>query len=144
MASAARFFGITLVLLVSCQPPPLDTSRDVPERGTLGEEIYGLFHTDFVRETPRRAEGFELEHDGFVGTVDHLFPPDELQKTQDYLVRLLPLYDDSTIPVVTRTIAAMLERLEKDDEALRSLAALLYRQGYVDQTHQEALARRII
>lgn len=145
MRSFRRVLALPWVILAfGCQPPPLDTHRNVPERGSLGEEIFGLFQTDFQREAPRKAEGFALEHDGFVGSIDHLFPEGELRKTQEYLVRLLPLYDDSTIPVVTRTLAATLTRLSQDDAAVSALAALLYRQGYVDRSHEEALARRIV
>ncbi|MBI4822203.1 MAG: hypothetical protein HY791_38445 [Deltaproteobacteria bacterium] len=145
MATFVRVLGLSSALVfAACQPPPLDTSRDVPERGTLGQEIFGLFHRDFERETPRRAEGFAIEQEPFVGVIDHLFPEDELRATQEYLVRLLPLYDDSTIPIVTRTLAATIERLEGDEAALRALAAVLYRQGYVDRGHEEALARRIV
>lgn len=132
-----------LLLVAACSDEVLDTTRNVPERGTLGEEIFRLFHRDMVREDERRAAGFELEHDGFVASVDHLFPPDELRYTQDFMVKLLPLHDDGTIPNATRTFALMAERLAQDPEALRSLAAILHRVGYVDRSHEEALLRRI-
>lgn len=133
---------LALFLGVGCAEP-LDTTRVVPERGTLGEELFGIFHRDMVRETPRRAAGFEGQRDAFVGTVDHLFPPEELRYTQDFLVRLLPLYDDGTLPSNTKNMAAAVTRMLDDEEALRSLTAILQRVGYVDLDRQEALLRRI-
>ncbi|MCK6548035.1 hypothetical protein L6R52_19445 [Myxococcota bacterium] len=122
---------------------PFDATRRTEPRGTLGEEIFGLFHRDFVREDERKAEGFELERDGFVGAIDHLFPPDELRYTQDFLIKLLPLQDDGTIPGATRKLAAVLTRMAEDDDVMRSAAVLMQRAGYVDLDHEAALVRRI-
>jgi hypothetical protein len=130
-------------MVTGCSDEILDTTRNVPERATLGEEIFQLFHRDMVRENERRALGFEMEHDRFVAAIDHLFQPDELRYTQDFMVKLLPLYDDGTIPNTTRMFAAMAERLERDPDALRSLSAIQHRVGYVDRSHEEALLRRI-
>lgn len=143
-ANAAAVAAIAaLALLNACNDEILDTTRQIPERGTLGEEIYNLLHRDLVRDDQRRADGFALEHDPFVGAIDHLFPPDELSYTQDFLVKLLPLYDDGTIPETTRALAAIFDRLANDRDALRSLSAIAHRIGYVDKTHELALIRRI-
>lgn len=131
-----------LALAAGCAEP-LDTTRDVPERGTLGEEIFRLFHQDMARTAPRRADGFAASKQPFVDAVDHLFRPDELRYTQDFLVRLLPMYDDGTLPETTRSLAGAMTRLLEDEEALRSLAALEQRRGYVERSHREALLRRI-
>lgn len=133
---------LALALVAACAEP-LDTTRVVPERGTLGEELYGIFHEDLVRDAPRRAAGFEGTRDDFIGAVDHLFRPDELRYTQDFLVRLLPLYDDGTLPDSTESLAGAVTRLLEDEEALRSLTAVHQRVGYVDLERQEALLRRI-
>lgn len=129
--------------LSACSDEILDTTRQIPERGTLGEEIYNLLHRDLVRDDQRRADGFARERDPFVGAIDHLFPPGELRYTQDFLVKLLPLYDDGTIPEATRTFAAIFDRLANDRDALRSLSAIAHRIGYVDRAHELALIRRI-
>jgi hypothetical protein len=134
---------LLLGLLLGCTEPPLDTTRQVPERGTLGEEIFRLFHRDFERENPRRAEGFALAKDELVLSIDHLFPPDELAHTQEFLVKLLPLYDDETLPGVTERLSGVFERLSLDPEARESIAAIMHRTGYVDLAHEEALVRRI-
>lgn len=131
------------IAMVACAEPPLDTTRQIPERGTLGEEIFRLFHRDLEREAPRRADGFALERDGFVGAVDHLFPQDELSDTQAFLVRSLPLYDDDTVPELTRRLAAVGHRLADNSDALTSLTTLSNRTGYVDPSHAQALQRRI-
>ncbi len=135
--------GIVALLLVACSPEPFDAERKTEARGTLGEEIFRLFHRDFAREDERKARGFEGVHDDFVGAIDHLFPPDELADTQEFLVRQLPLYDDATIPEATQKLGAAVHRLADDREALISLAALGHRIGYVDLSHEEALLRRI-
>jgi hypothetical protein len=46
-----------LLLALGCGEAPFDTRRDVPERGTLGEEVVDLFRPDYAREDARRAEG---------------------------------------------------------------------------------------
>ncbi len=132
-----------LAVTAACKEPPLDTTRHPPERGTLGEEIFRLFQRDFERENPRRAEGFQLAHDGFVASVDHVFPPVEQSHTQNFLVTLLPLYDDRTLPGVTERLSGVFERLTLDPDALESAAAIMNRTGYVDLPHEEALVRRI-
>jgi hypothetical protein len=132
-----------LTLSASCSPPPFDATRVVPERGTLGEEIFRLFHRDYEREDPRKAEGLALAKPELVGTIDHLFTADELQAVQAFLVRLLPLYDDATVPSLTRHLSAVAARLTDDPETVASLTTLLNRSGYVSVPHQEALARRI-
>lgn len=133
----------TLAILTACAEPEFDATRVVPERGTLGEEIYRLFARDFERDSPRQAQGFALERDDFIYTIDHLLPPDELSYTQEFLVKLLPLQDDGTLPETTRKLAAAAGRLSADEGALRSLAAIGQRKGYVDLAHEEALVRRI-
>lgn len=144
LVSTARCAALSFLVaeLVGCAPP-LDTTRQVQERGTLGEEIFQLFHRDLEREDPPRAAGFEIEHGPFVRAIDHLFREDELAETQELLLRLLPLYDDGTIPASTRKLAEVTRRLEADTPALHSLAALLSRDGYVSLAHQRALATRI-
>lgn len=127
---------------MACEPPFPDPAPR-PERGTLGEEIYGLFHADLTREAPERAAGFALERADFVATVDHLMPAGELADVQSFLVDILPLYDDGTMPSTTRLVAGMMARLEKDPEALRALAALLNREGYVSPRHADALLLRV-
>lgn len=132
-----------VAVTLACAPPPFDAERQTPERGTLGEEIYGLFHRDYVREEPRKADGLALAKPDVVGAIDHLFTADELTAVQAFLVRLLPLYDDHTIPELTRRISDVSARLTDDPQAIASLTALLNRNGYVSLPHQEALMRRI-
>jgi hypothetical protein len=145
VVSGRRWVACLLALSSSlaCAPEPFDTTRRTPPRGTLGQEVFRLFHRDLVREAPRRADGFEAQKDGFVRSVDHLFPEDELSETQAFLVRLLPRYDDGTLPDLTRRVAGVLSRLEDDDEALRSLAAGLNRSDYVSRPHRHGLSLRL-
>lgn len=132
-----------LVIGAGACAEPLDTERIVPVRGTLGQEIFTIFHSDMQREDSRRANGFLEARAPFVAGIDHLFTPDELLYTQDFLVRLLPLYDDATLPASTQAMAGALERLLQDEAALDSLTALIQRKGYVQQSHEAALLRRI-
>lgn len=138
-----RVIPALVACAAACSPPPFDPTRKVTERGTLGEEIYGLFHRDYLREEPRKADGLALAKDDLVGSVDHLFTAEELTAVQAFLVRLLPLYDDATIPDVTQRLAAVSARLTDDPAAIASLTALMNRAGYVSLPHQEALMRRI-
>jgi hypothetical protein len=131
-------------MLAGCIPnDPLDTTRVVPKRGTLGEEIFKLFDKDLKNDSPSRATGFELEKAGFVAGIDHVFPEPELSRDQQFLLNLLPLYDDGSLPDLTRTLGALVKRLEADGEGLAALAAVENRIGYVDLSHEEALIRRI-
>ncbi len=134
---------LLLLPLTSCQEPPLDTTRQIPERGTFGEEVFALFHNDLLREAPERAQGLELEKAALVESIDQLFPPDELSKAQEFLIKLLPLYDDGTLPAMTRDLAALTERMAAEPAVLEALEALQYRAGYVGLKHEEALLRRI-
>jgi len=143
MRLAPKFPLLLLLAAVGCEEPKLDTTRVAPERGTLGEEVFKLFHQDFEREENRRADGFESEREGFIGGVDHLFPDGELADTQEFLIRLLPLYDDTTIPGLTRRLAEVINRLVGDDDAIRALTATMNREGYVDPQHQQALSLRL-
>lgn len=147
LSSSVMLRRLSLVVLPAvawaCAEPEFDATRRVPERGTLGEEIYGLLARDYERDNPRQAQGFALERDDFIYSVDHLLPPDELEYTQEFLVKLLPLQDDGTVPETTRKLAAAAGRLAEDEAALRSLAAIGQRKGYVDLQHEEALVRRI-
>lgn len=136
-------YATLLCLSTACEAPKFDTTRQVTARGTLGEEIFKLFDDDLLREAPRRAEGFESEKSGFVGAIDHMFPDAELKDTQAFMVRLLPLYDDGTIPGATRQLAGVLERLTNDSAAMGALAAIENRSGYISLAHAEALERRI-
>jgi hypothetical protein len=138
-----RFVLSTPLFFAACSDPAFDSTRKTDPRGTLGEEIYKLLDKDLTSDDMRRAQGFEMEHDDFVGAIDHIFPPNELSYTQSFLVKLLPLYDDATIPSATRLLAGTLQRLTMDPDALKSLAAIDHRIGYVDKQHEEALIRRI-
>src|SRR5207244_9200811 len=64
--------AVSLTCPLACSDPPFDTTRKTDPRGTLGEEAYKLLHTDLERDDDRRAKGFEIEHDAFVGTVDQI------------------------------------------------------------------------
>jgi hypothetical protein len=141
--SAAQLLAWIAVGLPACQNQPFDTTRRIAARGTLGEEVFKLIDKDMERDTPDRAQGFELEKDGFVSAIDHLFPAAELSRDQQFLLNLLPLYDDGSIPDLTRTTAAIGQRLEADTNALAALAAVENRAGYIDLRHEEALVRRI-
>src|SRR5713226_10211059 len=92
--------------LAACGDEVLDTTRRTEPRGSLGEEIFKLLQRDLIREDARRADGFTHQHDEFVAAIDHLFPPNELSYTQAFLEKLLPLYDDNTIPDTTERLAA--------------------------------------
>lgn len=135
--------ALLLLLAAGCGDEILDTTRKTNPRGTLGEEVFKLFHKDLLREDTRRAQGFLLEHDEFVAAIDHIFPPNELAYTERFLEKLLPLYDDGSIPEATVMLAGVAERLTADPEALVSLAAIEHRIGYVDRAHEEALVRRV-
>lgn len=135
--------GVCLAVMGGCGEP-LDTTRQIPERGTLGEEIHRLLHRDLVRTDPPRAEAFAAERAPFAAAIDHLFPEPELEATQAFFEALLPLFDDGTLPELSREAAALLDRLAADDEALQAMAVVLNREGYLGAGRLEAVLRGLL
>lgn len=129
-------------LLAACGDPGLEPRR-AASRDSLGEIVYGTFQADLRREDKARAEGLALEHDDLVSAIDHLFPEAERHDVQAFLVRLLPLYDDGTIPATTDHLAQFLNDLAGSPDALAAAAVMAHRVGYVDATHEDGMLRRI-
>lgn len=137
---------------------PLDTTRVVSVRGTLGEEIYrnvcerissselptdvsgqrmsalcqGTSHTlsDGMPPPPRLAA---LDHDRarLVAALDAALPTDLHDDLRGFLADLLPLYDDGTIQSQTRVLANFVTELMTDRDTIGTLARLGQREGYL-------------
>ncbi len=134
----------------------LDTTRVVPARGTLGEEIYKVVclriaSTEYPSDvsgrrsrglcgntaaaddtTPPRLAALAQNRARLVDALDRTLPATLEDDLSRFLLQVLPLYDppNDAIPQQTRAVADLLTRLATDDDALASLERLGQRQGY--------------
>lgn len=150
-----------LALLVTVAAPagcmaPLDTTRVVETRGTLGEEIYrnvceriasselpsdvsGASTRELCRgaapassaPTPR-LRALATNRARLVAALDAALPVDLHDDLRGFLLQLLPLYDPptETIPGQTRAVATLIAGLATDDAAIATLARFGQHEGY--------------
>ncbi len=89
-----------------------DFTRQTPERGTFGEEVYRIVHKD-ARRSPRnpgqRLDLLERERQDFITSLDGIVPQEFLTPLDHLLRALGPLQDSDLLPDLTRKIAHILE-----------------------------------
>ncbi|MBW1873187.1 MAG: hypothetical protein JRJ19_14045, partial [Deltaproteobacteria bacterium] len=127
-------------LLVGCHFE-LDTSRNTPERGSLGTEIYEILKNDFDRMQPKKGLAFEREQARFIRAFDTLMPDEMLDDIQLYLVAILPLYDEGILAAAVRPMACILSDLAASPEFLQALWYSDHPAGYGRDTHSPVLRR---
>jgi hypothetical protein len=114
-----------------------------PERGTFGEEVFGLIRKELSLSEDKPVEkvaAFDARRDEFVVAIDTMVPADMMRPLHELFVSYLPLYDDDTLPAFTRKAGALLADLGSDRAALEVLAREDQRLGY-DPDVESLLAR---
>lgn len=121
----------------------LDTTRHLPERGSLGQEIQQILQKDLDRLHPQKGLAFARERERFIRAIDTLMPEDLLDKLQEFFVAMLPLYDEQVLPGAIRPLACFLEELSRDER----LAAALWYGGHTSgygEPRGNRLLRRVL
>lgn len=130
--------------------------RVVPERGTLGEEIYEVVCQRFASEeipedvsgrttrdlcagdagpdrapTPR-LRALAANRPRLVRALDAVMPEALYDDLDRFMLQLLPFYEppDDRLPRQTRALATMIARMAADDDAVAALERLGQRVGY--------------
>ncbi|HJL38321.1 MAG TPA: hypothetical protein RMG95_21685, partial [Polyangiaceae bacterium LLY-WYZ-15_(1-7)] len=128
----------------------------MPERGTLGEEIFRIFCQRVASdELPNDVSGRESRdvcagtaspdaaptprlramaenRDRLVAALDQTLPEPLEDDLDHFMLQLVPFYDPPAeqLPTQTRALADLLTKLEEDDEAVGALERLSTRVGY--------------
>ncbi len=122
-------FGLLALLLAaigltSCVKE-YDFERDVPERGTLGEELHRIWKKDAMR-APENAESktqmLEQRKLVFVTSVDTVAPGALLKDIDLFFRDLLDLVEEGVLPGITRKITVMLRDVAQNDALIKALA----------------------
>ena len=102
-----------------------DFEREQPERGTLGEILYGIWHKDAKRarhkpkSKKRMLEGHEEQ---FVEAVDHMVPPEEYESVDQFLRQAHLSIDSGLLPSLTRKLRISMLLASRDEPLLGALA----------------------
>ena len=146
---------LTALLLGSCTTP-FDSTRVVPVRGSLGEEIYRVVCQRMASsELPNDVSGIETRElcagrtgpesaptprlaalaarrDRLVRALDRTLPADLEDDLDSFMLKLVPFYDppDELLPQQTRAVANLLSRILDDPAALDAMARVSSREGY--------------
>ncbi len=121
----------------------LDTTREAPERGSLGQEIYRIIEADLQRMHPKKGLALAREQERLVEALDGLMPDAMLSDLQDYLVAILPLYDEGVLQSVFRPSACILAQFADDAQFLQANWYADHPSGYgKDETG--SLMRRLL
>lgn len=146
--------AIALAPSSACQT--FDETRRPAIRGTLGEEIVRVFCERMARDVspddvtgerwkpvcrgmapapadaPPALVALMGERPRLVAALDRLLPEQEHGALGDLLQEILPLYDppNYTLPSNTEQLAAFLDVLREDPEALAALGRIAARSGY--------------
>jgi hypothetical protein len=134
--------GLCLIFLTACQFE-LDTNRQIPNRGTLGEEIYAIFKKDYDRMQPQKGLALERQRQRLIRGIDTLLPDEMLDDFQQYLLALLPLYDEQIIQASIRPLACILNQFTMDDGFMSALWYWFHPHGY-DLEKTSPVIRRIL
>ncbi|TDP75372.1 hypothetical protein [Bradymonas sediminis] len=111
-------------MLTSCTAE-YDFERAEQARGTLGEELYGIWHKDAVRaaeNSERKTMMLESRKDEFIAAVDAVAPPEKLEEVDTFLQEMLSLIDSGLIQGLTRKLQAILRDAVANDALLSSIA----------------------
>lgn len=102
-----------------------DFDRPPSPRGTLGEELWALWHKDAARSGPgaqQKAAMLQTQRDAFVGAVDTIAPPDKLTEVDDFLKEMLGLLDSGLMQGLTRKLEHILRKMAQDDALLAAMS----------------------
>jgi len=108
----------------------LDTTREASERGSLGLEIYRIIEDDLQRMHPKKGLALAREQERLVRALDGLMPDAMLSDLQDYLVAILPLYDEGVLQAVIRPSACILAQFADDAQFLQATWYADHPSGY--------------
>ena len=123
LASTGLFALLLLVLSVSAGcVKEYDFERDVPERGTLGEELHRIWKKDAKRapENPdSKTQMLEQRQAEFVTSVDTIAPGAMLRDIDLFFRELLDLVEEGVLPGITRKITVMLRDAADNDVLIK-------------------------
>lgn len=105
--------------------PEYDFERPQYQRGTLGEELFGIWHKDAKRaaEQPeQKTEMLERRRTEFVTSVDTIAPSDKLSEVDEFLQDVMSLIDDGLVQSLTRKVRIALAQAAEDDGLIAALA----------------------
>lgn len=144
LALAAMIVGILSLTCVE----EIDMTRDTPERGTLGEEIYLQLHRDFLRAArygDEKAAVLESMREDFIWAIDSLLPEDEIPAFEELLIDFLPLTDSDLLPDLVRKLAFIYDDVVADEE-LRETWVLSeqLRTGFVQEDSEMSVLERLV
>ena len=140
--------SILALVLISACVEPTDMTRPDYERGTLGEEVYNQLYRDLLRSPENgvgKAAAIEAEREAFINAIDTLLPADEIPPFEEFMLELLPYYDDERIPDLVRKLAFIYDGVE-ENEGLRDawVRTRQVRSGYQHETTDTDIIERII
>ncbi len=121
--------GVLCAMFAACGYR-LDTARNAPERGSLGREIYRIIADDLQRMHPKKGLALAREQERLVRALDGLMPDEMLSDLQDYLVAILPLYDEGVLQSVIRPTACILAQFADDARFLQAIWYADHPSGY--------------
>ncbi|MBN1944738.1 MAG: hypothetical protein JW797_03635 [Bradymonadales bacterium] len=119
---------LAVPLFLTACTEPLDLTRPTMERGTLGEELFAIFLRD-LRRSPDQAEAkaaaFLAQEEHFVRAIDTMIPADQGDAVKGFLLDLLPLWDDDSLPDLIRKVAFVLEEVQSSEPLLAAWSRTL-------------------
>jgi len=113
---------VLIGLLIGCADP-IDMTRQEYERGTLGEELYKQLHRDLLRteeDSDRKAAALEDEQEAFISAIDTMMPASAIPAVEDFVVELLPLYDDNRLPDLIRKLGFVYDDIVASEDLRRA------------------------
>ncbi|MFP4597508.1 MAG: hypothetical protein ACLFVJ_04600 [Persicimonas sp.] len=121
----AAFSTVLVAAICSGCINDYDFERADYERGTLGEELYGIWHKDAKRAAENaesKTEMLEQRQHDFVAAIDTIAPPETLEQVDYFLRDLMGLVDDGLVPALTRKLEIILAEAAGDRELVEALA----------------------
>ena len=111
-------------MLTSCTAE-FDFERREKARGTLGEELYGIWHKDAQRaaeNAEQKTTMLEARKVDFVLAVDAVAPPAKLDEVDTFLQEMLSLIDSGLIQGLTRKLQVLFKEAAANDPLLSAMA----------------------
>lgn len=102
-----------------------DFSRETPERGTLGQELFKVWRGDAMRTShaPRdRVDMLDEHRRPFVRAVDQVAPPGQLQAIDTFLQKALTTVETGLLPPLTRKVRAVIQEAARDEAIIEGIA----------------------
>lgn len=115
--------AVVCLLIVGCAKE-YDLERPEYERGTLGEELHHIWLKDTSRsakDPQGRTDLLERHDEAFINGIDRAVPPGHVHELDQFLLDVLPIIEDGTIPALTRRLPLFLEEAASDEELMASL-----------------------